>query len=166
MKRTILFAITIVLALSIAGCVTTPTATPTPTPTPTIVPTPTPIVTAPANITVTLPPGQSAGTITIQHYIHGTITFNHQPTSNYYVLIDTDKGNEYGNNSTITNGNFNVSFMDDGSTLYWIKIVDTGGNIIYKDSQPRYLNNTAPMNISVEVPATNQIIVTVTPGNQ
>ena len=161
MKKMILFAMTIVLALSIAGCVATPTATPTPTPTPTVVPTPTPIVTAPANITVTLPPGTPTATITITTFIHGTITFNHQPTSNYKILINTDKGNEYGN-VTNADGSFNVTVPNDGSTMYWIKIVDSGGNLVYNDSLPRYLNSTAPMNINVEVPATNQYNVSIT----
>jgi hypothetical protein len=124
-------------------------------------PTPTPLVTAPANITVTLPPGTPTATLTITHFIHGTITYNKQPTSNYRVLIDTDKGNEYGN-VTDANGNFNVTFPDDGSATYKIKLVDSGNNIIYQDSLPRYLNGTGPMNINVEVPATNQVNVSIT----
>jgi hypothetical protein len=162
MKRMIIFALAIVLAISIAGCVSSPTATPTPTPTPTptAVPTPTPLVTAPANITVTLPPGTTGTTVTITHFIHGTITFNQQPTSNYNVIINTDKGHQYSN-LTDANGNFNVTFPDDGSTTYKIELVDSSSNIIYQDSLPRYLNSTQPMNINVEVPATNQMNVSI-----
>jgi hypothetical protein len=99
--------------------------------------------------------------VTITHYIHGTITFNRQPTSEYHVIVSTDKGNEYGN-VTDANGNFNVTFPDDGSATYKIKLADRGNNLVYQDSLPRYVNATGPMNISIEVPATNRMNVTIT----
>jgi hypothetical protein len=158
-KKPIILAFIAVLALFAAGCVSSPT--PTITPTPTVAATPTPLATAPQNITVTLPPGAPTETVTITHYIHGIITFNGQPTSAYHVIVDTDKGNEYGN-VTDASGNFNVTFPDDGSATYTIKLADSGNNLVYQDSLPRYMNATGPMNISIEVPATNRMNVTIT----
>ncbi len=160
MKRPIVFALLIVLALSVVGCVTSPA--PSPTPAPTAAPTPTPMATAPQNITVTLPPGAPTATVTVTHYIHGTILFNNQPTAQYNVLVVTEKGSEYGN-TTDANGNFNVTFPDDGSATYQIKLADSGYNIIYADNLPRYMNATGPMSISIEVPGPNQINVTISP---
>ena len=163
MKRSIIFALIIVLALSAAGCVTSPAPSPTPVP-PTAtasIPTPPPLATAPENITVTLPPGSPSATVTVTHYITGAITYNGQPTGNYNVLVDTDKGNEYGN-VTDASGNFNVTFADDGSATYKIKLSDSSNMIIYQDSLPRYMNHTGPMNIKIEVPAPNQMNVSIT----
>ncbi len=157
MKKLILLISVIILSLFAAGCTTTPTPTPTITPTPTA----TPIVTAPANITVTLPPGTPSATVTITHYIHGKISYNQQPTAGYRVLVATDKGNQY-TNATDANGNFNVTFLDDGSLTYMIRLLDSNNNTIYQDTLPRYLNYTGPMNISIEVPGTTGTNVTIT----
>jgi len=161
MKKPSVLALIVISTLFAAGCVTSPTPAPTLTPTPTVVATPTPLATAPQNITVTLPPGYPTTIVTITHYIHGTILFNKQPTSNYHVIVATDKGGEYGN-ATDANGNFNVTFPDDGSATYMIKLADSGNNLIYQDKLPRYMNATGPMSISIEVPAANQINVTIT----
>ncbi len=155
MKKLISLALIVILALFAAGCVTSPT------PTPTVAATPTPLATAPQNITVTLPPGTPTSVVTITHYINGTITFNKQPTSVYHVIIETDKGNDYGN-VTDANGNFYVTFPDDGSATYMIKLADSGNNLIYQDSLPRYLNATGPMSISIEVRGPNPTNVTIT----
>ncbi len=161
MKRSLLLALIIVLALFAAGCVNTPTATPTPTPVPTAAATPTPLATAADNIVVTLTPGTSSPIITITHFINGTILFNKQPTSGYHVIVDTDKGHEFGN-VTNADGSFSIQFPDDGSATYYLKLADNGNNIIYQDNLPRYLNHTGPLSINVEVPGTNQINVSVT----
>ncbi len=157
MKRLILLVSIIALSLFAAGCATTPTPTPTIAPTPT----PTPLVTAPANITVTLPPGTPSATVTITHYIHGKILFNQQPSPGYKVLVLTDKGNQYSN-TTDPSGNFNVTFLSDGSETYKLKLLDSNNNTVYQDTLPRYLNATGPMNISIEVPGTTGTNVTIT----
>jgi hypothetical protein len=159
MKRPVVFALIAVFVLFVAGC--TSPAAPTPTPTPSVNATPTPMATAPQNITVTLPPGSPTAIVTITHYIHGTILFNKQPTTNYHVLVVTDKGNEYGG-ATDASGLFNVTFPDDGSATYKIKLADSGNNIVYQDNLPRYMNATGPMNVSIEVPSTNKMNVTIT----
>lgn len=159
MKRSILLISIIILSLFAAGCATTPTLTPTPTVTPT--PTATPIVTAPANITVTLPPGTPSATVTITHYIHGKIAYDQQPSPGYRVLVITDKGNQYSN-TTDPSGNFNVTFLSDGSETYKLKLLDSNNNTVYQDTLPRYLNATGPMNINIEVPGTIGTNVTIT----
>jgi hypothetical protein len=159
MKRLIILALIVVSTLLVAGCASPVTTTPSVNPTAEA--TPTPMATAPQNITVTLPPGSPSATVTITHYITGTVTFNKAPTSNYKVLVDTDKGNQYGA-PTDANGKFNVTFPDDGSATYKLKLSDSSNSIVYQDRLPRYLNATGPMNISIEVPATNQMNVTIT----
>ncbi len=157
LKKPIILALIVILTLFAEGCVTSPA----PTVTPTIAATPTPLATAPQNITVTLQPGEPTAIVTITHYIHGMITYNKQPTAQYYVIVETDKGNEY-RNVTDANGNFNVTFPDDGSATYRIKLADSGNNLIFQDRLPRYMNATGPMNISIEIPSTNKMNVTIT----
>ncbi len=156
--KNVLLIACIAFALFAAGCTSAPAPTPTPTPTPPA--TPTPLATAPDNIVVTLPLGTASPIVQITHYINGTITYNKQPTALYHVLVDTDKGNEYGN-VTDANGNFTVKFADDGSTTYWIKLADSDNNLIYQDSLPRYLNHTGPLSINIEVPGVNRINVSI-----
>jgi hypothetical protein len=124
-------------------------------------PTATPIVTAPANITVTLPPGTPSANVTMTHYIHGKISYSQQPAPAYTVVVNTDKGNQYSNRTDV-NGNFNVTFLNDGSETYKLKLIDSNNNTVYQDSLPRYLNATGPMNISIEVPGTTGTNVTIT----
>lgn len=161
MKRSLVLVLIVLSALFAAGCVNTPTATPTPTPVPTVAATPTPLATAPDNIVVTLPPGTASPIITITHFINGTILFNKQPTTGYHVIVDTDQGHIYGN-VTNADGSFSVQFPDDGSATYYLQLADNGNNIVYQDNLPRYLNHTGTLNISIQVPGTNQINVSVT----
>jgi hypothetical protein len=95
------------------------------------------------------------------HYIHGKISYSQQPAPSYTVVVNTDKGNQYSN-KTDANGNFNVTFLNDGSETYKLKLLDSNNNTVYQDSLPRYLNATGPMNISIEVLGTTPTNVTIT----
>ncbi len=144
-----------------AGCTGTPAPTPTPLPT-TMPVSPTPV----SVLTPTLTPTSSGviewnPSVTPTRYVNGTVTLNDQPTSNFNVILETSKGNIYGV-PTDARGNFSVKFPDDGSAGYIIKIADQGKNLIYQDNSPRPINQSGPLNVSIEIPGPNQISVKVT----
>ncbi len=177
----ILIAVMIVAAtLADAGCIgairsvvvpDTPTSTPTPlpaTPTPTTnvtaTPIPTSVPTIPAHIDLiyTLPPEAGVKQNSTIHNIYGNITYNGKPAVGYEVLVDTINGSEYGN-KTDANGLFSVTFRDDWSPTYIVKIVDNSNSFIYTDQVPRFVNQTGLINVQIDVPSTKVITVSITP---
>jgi hypothetical protein len=177
----ILIAVMIVAAtLADAGCIgairnivvpETPTLTPTPipaTPTPmpnvTATPTPTPMPTAPGHVDLiyTLPPEAGVKQNSSIHNIYGNITYNGNPAIGYEVLVDTINGSEYGN-KTDANGLYSVTFRDDWSPTYVLKIIDNLNVLIYTDKLPRFVNQTGLISVQISSPSTNVITVSITP---
>ncbi len=177
----ILIAVMIVAAtLADAGCigairsiVVPEAATPTPlpattTPTATITvtdtPTPTPVSTMPPHIDqiYTLPLEAGVKQDSAIHTIYGNITYNGKPANGYEVLVDTINGSEYGN-KTDANGLYSVTFRDDWSPTYVVKIVDNLNNVLYTDQEPRRVIQTGLISVRITVPSTNVITVSITP---
>lgn len=175
--RPLLIAVVIVaLTLANAGCVgsfvrnivATPTPTPvpaTPTPVPTItatpVPTPLPTIAGPVDLIFTKPLEAGANDNSAKHVLTGNITYNGYPAEGFAVLVDTIDGCEYGNR-TNAEGEFHVTFRDDGSPTYVMKIADNTECIIYT-AAPHPVNETGPFSIRIEVPSSKQISVSITP---
>jgi hypothetical protein len=178
-KKILLTIATLIVAVSLAnaGCIgaihstidgafATPTPVPTTTPTPTLTPTPTvtPCPTMPDHIDIIyiLPLESGRNQSTITHIINGSMSVNDGPAVGWAVVIDTSAGNEYGN-VTDANGRYSVVFSGDESETYIVKLYDPLHNIIYMDQYPRLMNHTGPMSISIEIPSTNVISVSVSP---
>lgn len=181
-KNTIIILIAtlmVVVALADAGCVgtirdivlpSTPTpmpATPTPLPTVTATPRPTAVPATPTPhvdliYTRPLEAGVNNNTSGI-HVLTGTVTYNGDPANAYGILVDTAEGYEYGN-KTNADGRFQVTFRDDGSPTYFMKITDASNIVIYSDKTLHPVNQTGPYAVKIEVPASKQISVTITPS--
>lgn len=170
--KLVLIAILIVaISLTIAGCsgafIRAPTPTPAaPTPTPIVtatpLPTPVPTITGPVDLIFTRPLESGANNTSAIHVLTGNITYNGDPAAGYIVLVDTVNGCEYGNR-TGADGKFQVTFRDDWSSTYTLKIVDTSDCVIYADRTPRPVSETGPFAISIEVPSSKQIHVSIAP---
>lgn len=170
--KLVLIAILIVaISLATAGCagafIKAPTPTPAaPTPMPVVtatpLPTPVPTITGPVDLIFTRPLESGANNASAIHVLTGNITYNSDPVAGYIVLVDTANGCEYGNR-TDADGKFKVTFRDDWSPTYILKVVDTSDCVIYADRTPRPVSETGPFAIAIEVPSTKQIYVTITP---
>lgn len=184
-RNSILILIVVVLVaamLANAGCIgairdavipatPTPTSTALPaTPTPmsnataTPIPTPTPTISASAHVDqiYTLPLEAGVQQNSTIHAIYGNITYNGNPATGYEVLVDTINGSEYGN-KTDANGLYSVTFRDDWSPTYVVKILDNLNVLIYTDKVPRFVNQTGLINVQINSPSTNVITVSITP---
>ncbi len=169
--KLVLIAISIVaISLAIAGCagafIREPTPTPDVTATPVVTatpsPTPVPTITGPVDLIFTRPLESGMNNSSAIHVLTGNITYNGDPAVGYIVLVDTVNGCEYGNR-TDPNGKFRVTFRDDWSPTYTMKVVDTSDCVIYADRTPRPVGQTGPFAITIEVPSSKQIHVSVTP---
>ncbi len=161
----------VAISLATAGCagafIKAPTPTPAaPTPSPTVTampsPTPAPTIAGPVDLIFTRPLESGANNNSPVHVLAGNISYNGDPAVGYIVLVDTVNGCEYGNR-TGDDGKFKVTFRDDWSPTYVMKVVDTSDCIIYADRIPRPVSETGPFAISIEVPSSKQIRVSVTP---
>lgn len=168
-------AVMVAAALADGGCIGTirdmmSPATPTPAPsTPTTMPTATPAPTAEAtpvpqhvDLIYTAPLEAGKSNNSTIHVLTGTITYNGEPANGFEVLVDTVSGYEYGNKTT-ADGYFQVTFRDDWSPTYHMKITDASNIVIYSDKEPRPVNQTGPLKIKITVPSSKQISVTITP---